>query len=62
VTPDGYPYCGAELLPHAEFADGSPAPIVCDLPVHGLSAMHRNEELGTWWAWQNAAAPPRRTA
>jgi hypothetical protein len=56
VTPDEYPYCGAEWLPHATFADSSPAPILCDLPLHGLDTMHFNEERQGSWQWQYADA------
>lgn len=50
---DDQPYCGAELLPHATFDDGSPAPILCDLPMHEKNVMHSNTELGTRWRWQD---------
>lgn len=62
MTPDEYPYCGEEMLPHATFADGSPAPIVCDLPIHGTDTMHQNAELRTWWMWQYADASWRHEA
>lgn len=55
MEPDDQPYCGgAEFLPHATFPDGSPAPILCDRLLHGPDTMHRNDELGTCWAWQDA--------
>ena len=54
MTPDDQPYCGAELLPHATFPDGSPAPILCDLPVHSRYVMHSSNELKTSWRWQDA--------
>jgi hypothetical protein len=47
------PYCGAELLPHAECDDGTPAPIVCDIPVHGRETMHHSSINGTSWQWQD---------
>jgi hypothetical protein len=50
----GRPYCGAEFLPHATLPDGSPVPIVCDRPIHLSNSMHHNEELDTWWQWQDA--------
>lgn len=43
------PYCGAELLPHATLDDGSPAPVICTVEVHGAETGHCNEELGTRW-------------
>jgi hypothetical protein len=55
VTADDQPYCGAELLPHATFPDGSLAPTVCDRPVHAPGSMHHNDEDGAWWRWQDAA-------
>jgi hypothetical protein len=51
LSRDDDPYCGAELLPHATFPDGSPAPILCTLPVHGPEILHCNDELGTSWSW-----------
>ena len=48
------PYCGEELLPHATFPDGSPAPIVCTSEPHSRHSMHRNDELKTSWRWQDA--------
>ena len=54
MTPDDQPYCGAELLPTGTFPDGSPAPILCDLPVHSQYVMHSNDELKTRWRWQDA--------
>jgi hypothetical protein len=48
------PFCGAELLPHAEMPDGSLAPLVCTLPAHPVGSMHYNDEEGTSWQWQNA--------
>ena len=54
MQPDDQPYCGAELLPHATFPDGSPAPILCDLPVHSRYVMHSSNELKTSWRWQDA--------
>ncbi len=55
MMPDDQSYCGAELLPHAKAADGRPAPILCDLPLHGRDTMHRNLERGTYWRWQDPA-------
>jgi hypothetical protein len=52
MTPDDQPYCGAELLPHATAADGSAAPAVCTLPLHGQDIMHANGKCS--WAWQDA--------
>jgi hypothetical protein len=54
VTPDDQPYCGAELLPHATWPDGSPAPIVCTSPVHGMDVMHHSEQPEMYWQWQDA--------
>jgi hypothetical protein len=53
MTPDDQPYCGVELLPHATFPDGSPAPTLCDRRLHGPDTWHGNEELGTCWQWQD---------
>jgi hypothetical protein len=53
VILDIQPYCGAELLPHATAPDGSPAPILCTRPLHGLASAHRNEENGVCWRWQD---------
>ena len=61
MTPDDQPYCGTELLPHATWPDGSPAPILCDLPVHGPGTLHHSSECGTSWSWgwnDKAAAQP----
>jgi hypothetical protein len=53
VVSDGLPeivaMCGAELLPHAAFDDGSPAPIICTTGPHDPEAFHENEELGMRW-------------
>lgn len=49
------PYCGVELLPHAVASDGSPAPILCDIPLHARSIMHRNSERTMSWRWHDAA-------
>jgi hypothetical protein len=54
VTSGDQPYCGAELLPHAKDHDGSTAPILCELPVHGRDTMHYNDERHTYWRWQDA--------
>ena len=54
MTPDDRPWCGAEFLPTATVPDGSPAPVLCDLPLHLPGTMHRNEELKTSWQWQDA--------
>ena len=42
-------FCGAELLPHATYPDGSPAPIICTQAPHDPGTFHSNEELGTRW-------------
>ena len=54
MTPGDQPYCGAELLPHATLPGGSPAPVLCDLQLHGPDTMHGNDELRTSWQWQDA--------
>jgi hypothetical protein len=53
VTGD-QPYCGEELLPHATAPDGTPAPVLCTLPVHDRYVSHQNDELKTSWRWQDA--------
>ena len=54
MQPDDQPYCGAEMLPHATFADGSPAPTICTRPLHGLDSMHNDEKHEASWQWQDA--------
>ena len=55
MAPDDQPYCGTELLPHATSPDGTPAPILCTRQLHGPGTMHRNDEHGISWRWQDAA-------
>lgn len=52
------PYCGAEWLPHATFPGGSPAPILCDRPLHDRNTMHHNDELDSFWSWQDPEDSP----
>ena len=54
MTSDDQPYCGAELLPHATYPDGSPVPTVCTRPLHGRDIRHRDEEGIHFWQWQDA--------
>ena len=53
MTPDDQPYCGAELLPHATYPDGSPAPILCTSEIHSRYFPHSNDEHKTQWRWQD---------
>ncbi len=48
------PYCGAELLPHATYDDGTIAPIICDRPVHQTETRHYAGDMRTSWQWQYA--------
>ena len=49
MQPDEQPDCGEELLP-----DGTPAPILCTLPIHSRHVKHQNGEHKTTWRWQDA--------
>jgi len=46
---DASGFCGAELLPHAAAADGSPAPIICTQLPHPPGTWHSNDDRGTHW-------------